>query len=381
MWDVAIIGAGPAGAATAITLARFGWRVLLVDRQTSIRFKLGESLPPVAVGWVEHFLGNLDDSNQAFRGFFRTAGNVSMWLTDQSDVTDFFFTPAGSGLCVDRLAFDRALRSKAVAAGATLLEGMRFESCTHIAANTPGWQLTLISGARSHHHHARYLVDCSGRRAVVVKALGQEPIAEDRLFAYAQWFSSRSHDDDCHTRIEAGPHGWWYSNRLPSASYKETRRLVVFHTDRDLAWAKMAAKPHGFARLLQDSSHIAALLAEQGYRPGSAVRGAPAGGQRLWDFAGDGWTAVGDAAQAYDPLSGQGIAKALSTASQCGHMIHYALTDCPGGPGRSNEYIHRYDEQQGHLWAEYLRQRDSYYDIQRRWSDLPFWRRRRSTSW
>ena len=30
-WDVVIVGAGPAGAATAITLARFGQRVLLVD--------------------------------------------------------------------------------------------------------------------------------------------------------------------------------------------------------------------------------------------------------------------------------------------------------------------------------------------------------------
>ena len=58
-WDVMVIGAGPAGSATAITLARLGRRVLLVDEQTAWRVKLGESLAPSAVGLIQHFLGEL----------------------------------------------------------------------------------------------------------------------------------------------------------------------------------------------------------------------------------------------------------------------------------------------------------------------------------
>ncbi len=38
---------------------------------------------------------------------------------------------------------------------------------------------------------------------------------------------------------------------------------------------------------------------------------------------------LGDAAQAYDPLSSQGIDKALRTASHAGHMIHYAVDGPP----------------------------------------------------
>ena len=90
--------------------------------------------------------------------------------------------------------------------------------------------------------------------------------------------------------------------------------------------------------------------------------------------------AVGDAAQAYDPLSSQGIDKALRTASHAGHMIHYALTDCPQGTAgldSRNAYVRQYDEQQRQLWQAYLSQRDFYYGIQPRWSDQPFWRRRR----
>ncbi len=375
------MGAGPAGAATAITLARFGRRVLLVEERVSTRFKLGESLPPSAIGLVKHFLGDLEDQEHSPQGIFRTAGNVSLWATEQTDVTDFFFTSTGFGLCVERVAFDEALRSAATAAGATVLKGERFETCTRIADPNFNWQLTLSSKTQTRQYRARYLVDCSGRRAVVAKALGvQAAQNNDQLFAYAQWFSLVGHDDERYTRIEASPHGWWYSNRLPGTERNVSKRLVVFHSDKDLPAAKMAARPEGFDQLLSESTHIAPVLQAKGYRPCGTIRGAPANSQRLQDFCGDAWMAVGDAAQAYDPLSSQGIDKALRTASHAGHMIHYALTDCaPGAAGldNHNKYIRQYDEQQRQLWQAYLPQRDYYYGIQPRWSDQPFWQRRR----
>lgn len=135
-----------------------------------------------------------------------------------------------------------------------------------------------------------------------------------------------------------------------------------------------------FERLLDDSTLIAPLLRTGGYRPRGPMRGAPAGSQRLREFCGDAWMAVGDAAQAYDPLSSQGIDKALRTASHAGHMIHYALTGCDEAPTAlddRNVYVRQYAEQQGQLWQAYLSRRDHYYGIQARWSDRPFWRRRR----
>lgn len=379
-WDVVIIGAGPAGAATAITLARFGRRVLLVEKRASPSFKLGESLPPASIGLVKHFLGDLEDPEQNLPGAFRTAGNVSVWATDQADVTDFFFTSTGFGLCVERLAFDEALRSKAVAAGATVLKGVRFESCTRIADPTFNWQLTLSSEARTRQYRARYLIDCSGRGATAAKALGVQVVqGDDQLFAYAQWFSFVGEDDEHYTRIEAAPNGWWYSNRLPAAEGNESMRLVVFHSDKDLPAAKMSARREGFDQLLGDSTHIGPLLESRGYQPCGAIRGAPANSQRLQDFCGDAWMAVGDAAQAYDPLSSQGIDKALRTASHAGHMIHYALTDFEQDAVKldsHNTYIRQYDAQQQQLWQMYLSQRNYYYGMQPRWSDQPFWQRR-----
>ncbi|MEB2398895.1 MAG: FAD-dependent monooxygenase [Alcaligenaceae bacterium] len=380
-WDVAIVGAGPAGAAIAITLAGLGRRVLLVEERVSTSFKLGESLAPASIGLVKHFLGDLEDPGRNLPVLFRTAGNVSLWATRQAEITDFFFTMTGFGLCVDRLAFDEALRSQAAAAGATLLRGARFQSCARIADGACNWQLLLASETRTHSCRARYLVDCSGRRAAVARTLGV-PILDhyDGLFAYAQWFACAGNDDDRYTRIEAAPQGWWYSNRLPGAEGDETRRLVVWQSDKDLPEAKMAAHREGFDRLLRGSEHIGPLLQARGYRPCGVIRGAPANSQRLRDFCGDAWMAVGDAAQAYDPLSSQGIDKALRTGSHAGHMIHYALEDCPGGAeglGGGNAHVRQYDEQQRRLWQEYVSKRDYYYRMQPRWPDQPFWQRRR----
>ncbi len=383
-WDVVIVGSGPAGSATAITLAKYGQRVLLVERQRSSSFKLGESLPPNSIGLVKHFLGNPEDTERQPPGLFSTAGNVSIWASEQADIADFFFTSTGHGLCIDRLAFDEALRANAVAAGATLRKGVSFQSCARIADGSFNWQLTFTSDTGMRQDRARYLVDCSGRQAVVAKTLGVPTVEnDDRLFAYAQWFSCAGEDDDRYTRIEAAPDGWWYSNRLPSADHAETGRLVVFHSDKDLPAVRLATSRQGFDQLLDGSTHISPLLRAKGYRPRGIIRGAPANGQRLRDFCGDAWMAVGDAAQAYDPLSSQGIDKALRTASHAGHMIHYALTDCPrstAGLGNGNAYIRRYDEQQRQLWQTYLSQRAFYYGVQPRWSDQPFWQRRRQSA-
>ncbi|HJU38354.1 MAG TPA: FAD-dependent oxidoreductase, partial [Tahibacter sp.] len=53
--DVAVIGAGPAGAAVATMLARRGVDVALVDAGDAATRRIGENLPPAARPWLAHY--------------------------------------------------------------------------------------------------------------------------------------------------------------------------------------------------------------------------------------------------------------------------------------------------------------------------------------
>ncbi|MGH9418574.1 MAG: NAD(P)/FAD-dependent oxidoreductase, partial [Thermoanaerobaculia bacterium] len=90
---------------------------------------------------------------------------------------------------------------------------------------------------------------------------------------------------------------------------------------------------------------------------------------RLDRLTGDGWLAVGDAATALDPLSSQGISKALRAGVRAAKAIREWLD---GSAASLESYA-------GAVAAEYdvyLAARNRYYAMERRWNDAPFWQRR-----
>ena len=368
-WDVIIIGGGPAGSAAAITLAEYGWRVLLVEKYSQVDFKLGESLPPVSITLVEHFIGSIRDDSLTGRGISKSMGNLSCWQDHQPQVSDFFFSPPGFGLRLDRANFDKTLRKQASISGAVVIEDIQFRRSTH---NGNQWLLDLSDEKGCTTHSTSYVLDCSGRTARFATSTGAVRQQEDSLFAFALKYKTSDQGDlDSLTHLEAGPSGWWYSARLPDN--KKNERLVVFHTDKDLPAAKTASTIDGFSSLLDDSHHITSLLKQYNYQPIETIRGAPASSSRLNRFSGNSWLAAGDAAQSFDPLSSQGIYTALRSGSSAGQAINLALK----GLSNSLEFYASEQEQQ---WQQYLKQYRYYYQSQPRWPDEIFWRRRNTTS-
>ena len=80
---------------------------------------------------------------------------------------------------------------------------------------------------------------------------------------------------------------------------------------------------------------------------------------------GRGW----DAACTLDPLSGQGILKAMTN----GVYAAYAVADGLSGDDLGLE---RYSRDISRAYEQYLDTRDEYYDAERRWASARFWRRR-----
>jgi menaquinone-9 beta-reductase len=120
--DAVVVGAGPAGSATAYHLARRGRRVLLVDRGNFPRDKsCGDGLTPAAVRLLAE-MGVLDELTGAAR-----VGGVRIRMRGRGS-RDFCYAddgPVAYGMVVPRLELDAKLCNRAVRAGATLWSDAR----------------------------------------------------------------------------------------------------------------------------------------------------------------------------------------------------------------------------------------------------------------
>ena len=354
-FDVFIGGAGPAGAAAAITLARAGYAVCAADRARPGEFKIGESLAP-AVKPLLRDLGALSacDGCRALVSY----GNQSAWGSPDLADTDFIRDPHGHGFHVDRAAFDGELRAVARRAGALVLEDTCIQRMERISGR---WQVVLENSGGLQTHKARWMLDCSGRSSVFARAQGAKPTVYNRLAAVIAIFESPDDSDrDSRTLVESAPDGWWYTSLVPGR-----RRIVVFHTD-----APQVRQPEEFLAMMATTRHVVKRIEENGYRLSGGLRSAAANTLLLTPACGDGWFAAGDAAAAFDPLGSQGILTALYS----GLKAAQALDESAKG---SADAATRYERALRDVMDAHLRNRDLYYGYETRWPDHPFWARLR----
>src|SRR5262245_44296308 len=173
LYDVAVVGAGPAGSSTAAYLARAGWRVVLVDRAAFPRDKpCAEYLSPAAEPLLRG-LGVLDglaqDPPGRLRGFriYAPGGGV---IQGDFAATKGRDGAAGfeSGLAVPRARLDLLLLQAAAGAGAEVRERWSLASL----ARAGGCFCLTPSGAGSPPLRARLVVAADGVHSVVARRLG-----------------------------------------------------------------------------------------------------------------------------------------------------------------------------------------------------------------
>ncbi len=350
-FDICIIGAGPAGSAAAIMLARAGHSVALIERSRFQEIRIGETLPPRA----QPLLAALGVPLAETLISTRAPGIVSVWGDAEPRSHDFLASPYGTGWHIDRARFDRALARQAVACGATLLE----ESAVTEAERGPLWRLSLTRGVSM---TCRFLIDASGRRATRLKRLAGPARARDGLVGIAA-FTDTCAVADARTLVEATRDGWWYSTCLPG-----NRQVVVHMTDADDLSGK-SDLPRLLKKRVSSAPHT--CQHSEGLSRVNGVRVFPAMTGRRECVHGENWLLCGDAAMTWDPLSGQGICKALESGIRAADAADRALH----GDARG---LDAYASWTRVAFAEYLRARQHYYRAERRWPDAPFWQRRHS---
>jgi flavin-dependent dehydrogenase len=359
--EVVVIGGGPAGAAVALSLARAGRGVLIVERERRPRLRAGETLPPSArlpLGRV----GLWDEFER--EGHVPSVGNRSAWGGPTLADYDFIFSPYGSGWHIDRRKFDGMLLRGAKSAGALLLAGARLAGAQHTPGR--GWLLDIGDGARRASVKARFVVDATGRASGFAVGCGVERVTLDHMVGIVGYFETGEGSEmaDRSTLVEAVESGWWYSALLP-----EGRIVAAYMTDADLAARDRARTTANWHALLAQATHTRRRIEAYGYRLSGAPRVVAANSSRLRHIAGASWLAAGDAAAAYDPLSSLGIVTALSTGLDAAAAIDLQLK---GDSDALRDYARRMSES----FASYVLNRTAYYRIEKRWPDSPFWSRR-----
>ena len=228
-----------------------------------------------------------------------------------------------------------------------------------------GWCVTLARGNQvGDTLQTAWLIDATGRRAAVARRAGAARRRDDALVAFYTRFRTRTSTDlDGRTAVESVPDGWWYTARVPSGE-----RVVAFLTDADLLDRAAVLSAAGFAARLDVTRYIRGLLVAHRYEPVGPPR-RRAQTARLDRFGGPAWTAVGDAAISFDPLSSQGVLTALFTGFRAGMAVNRALAGDPAA-------IDEYGRLVGQIVLAYRRHREACYAAEWRWQDYPFWRRR-----
>jgi geranylgeranyl reductase family protein len=304
--DVLVVGAGPAGSAAAAWAAREGRDVVLADAATFPRDKTcGDGLTPRAIAELDRLdLGEWVRGHTVNRGLRAHGFGQTLHLP----------WPGGTlpdhGSAVPRTELDDGIRTAALKAGATGVEGAKAVDATVEGGRVRS--VTFRRGEETVEIGCERLVVADGVRSGLGKVLGRE-WHRDTVYAVAgrSYIDSERSDDPwisshLELRGEDGEplpgYGWIF----PLGGGQVNVGVGTLATTARPA--DIAVKPlmRRYADLRREDF---GLLGEQRL-PTSALL--PMGGA-VSNVAGRNWALVGDAAACVNPLNGEGIDYGLET--------------------------------------------------------------------
>jgi flavin-dependent dehydrogenase len=329
LFDVVVLGAGPAGAAAALGLAGKGFSTAVISRAASSGVQ-GLSARAL-VSLIEAGLG------RAARCASEPARRNVSWAGKRSE--------HNQEALIDRVSFDACLRAALQDCAICCMDA----SVRDIAFVDEGWQIETDRGLV----RGRTLLDARGRYARRSDDRGPLLVSWSIVLQSGRQVPPRS-------ALWALDDGWcWLAvtqRGLHSAQFvgSATKRL-----SHDLLAERVRLATRGLAdfgleidRLIEDGTYRACAAVARYSRPAR----------------GQGHLRIGDAAVAMDPLSGNGIYEAVRSARAAVAAIGHYLR------GEPWSVVARFvDERSRELWRRSVRAAAGFYRLQADWSGSEFW--------
>ncbi|AYN18842.1 FAD-dependent oxidoreductase [Pseudomonas monteilii] len=333
---IVVLGAGPAGAATAIGLRRLGYSVAVVSEWR--RFAAVEGVSQRVLEGLRHAgLGG------ALSQAAMPATRQVHWNGQHLQMNQEFL--------LDRQRFDRVLRDDLQRAGVSVVEG-RVREVMHEG----GHHVRLDDGQVL---MADFLVEARGRQA---------PLAPDRLRGPETvsllnvWQGSPGAPASA---VESLEDGWAWMARLEDGRCYWQVTLDAAGLPGKAGLAEYCVARRACSALVAELFDGQALVPAQVHaRSSTAILAGECVGQD--------WIRVGDAAMAVDPLSGNGIFQSLSSALQAPVVINTLLRK-PERAGLARQFHQQRVEQ---LFLRFARIGRDFYGQEQGRAGQPFWARR-----
>src|SRR5438876_3264770 len=352
MYDVAIIGGGPAGSTAAALLARAGRRVVVFERERFPRFHIGESLLPFSMKAFTR-LGLHEKFSRA--GFMKKFGG-EMFGACSEQGTKFYFKDAfrsqtDHSYQVTRADFDKVLLDHAAECGAevceqTMVDRVEFSN-NHV-------DLTVKSNGSYRAIRARYVIDAGGRTSVLGRQFKikktYDHLQKLSMFAHYDGVWRAEGIDGTLTVLIRAIDRWFWLIPLTAERTSvgvvldsETFRKSKLKTE-DFLEEALAGQPI-IAKRMANARRVSQVYVEADF----SYRSAPLHGDR--------WLLAGDAAGFIDPIFSSGVFLAVFSGELAADALNEVL-DCPR---KTKRLFVRYETAVNRAMDVYLRFVNAWY--------------------
>lgn len=337
-FDAIIIGGGPAGSTAATLLARYGRRVLVLERETFPRYHIGESLIPYCYFSLER-LGVIDKLNAAD---FKVDKHSVQFVTEDGRVSaPFYFFQhiehaSAKTYQVWRDKFDMMLLDTASEAGADVRQRMNVRELLRNEAGAVIGVKAEDSEGNSTEFHAPITLDCSGRDGFSVNRNDwrkRDPmLSKISMWTYFKGAKRDEGYDEGATTVAYLPgKGWFWWIPLSG-----DMTSVGMTAERDYIYRNSKDPATIFAEEINNNAWIKEHLAPAERAADFRVTGDYS--YRSEHCAEDGLVLVGDAFAFLDPVFSSGVFLALRSGELAADAAHQAIEDGDFSASRFEDY-------------------------------------------